>query len=181
MIWTYKLSALLCLLSIVTAAGDGGGYLDGIGYREQALQQAKGALFADEGASGVLYASYGGGTNIFIQGAGLADDPQSNVVAFWNEETNSKFLGSRLTEDDAFLSNTPTGILVYRIPAPHVFMGQPQEALGEENTMRFTVSVQAVHSSNTEWLNCKNSNNCRLIYQRHLTPVLKYVNPPVLY
>jgi hypothetical protein len=41
-----KLSALLCLLSLATAADkEGGGYLDGIGYREQALQQAKGAHF----------------------------------------------------------------------------------------------------------------------------------------
>jgi hypothetical protein len=41
-----KLSALLCLLSMAFAADkEGGGYLDGIGYREQALQQAKGAAF----------------------------------------------------------------------------------------------------------------------------------------
>jgi hypothetical protein len=40
-----KLSALLCLLSMASAAKEGGGYLDGIGYREQALQQAKGAEF----------------------------------------------------------------------------------------------------------------------------------------
>jgi len=32
-----KLSALLCLLGLANAAAEGGGYLDGIGYREQAL------------------------------------------------------------------------------------------------------------------------------------------------
>jgi len=33
------------LMNFATAGGEGGGYLDGIGYREQALQQAKGANF----------------------------------------------------------------------------------------------------------------------------------------
>jgi hypothetical protein len=79
----------------------------------------------DEGASGVSYASFGGGTNIFLQGAGMADDPQSNVVQFYSDEYKQKFLAPRLTEDDAFLSNTPTGTLVYRIPSPHVLMGMP--------------------------------------------------------
>jgi len=62
-------------MNFATAGGEGGGYLDGIGYREQALQQAKGANFQSEGASNVNYASFGGGTNIFIQGVGMADDP----------------------------------------------------------------------------------------------------------
>jgi len=33
----YKLSAILSLLGIAIAGDEGGGYLDGIGYREQAL------------------------------------------------------------------------------------------------------------------------------------------------
>jgi hypothetical protein len=38
MISASRLSALLCLLSLATAADkEGGGYLEGIGYREQAL------------------------------------------------------------------------------------------------------------------------------------------------
>jgi hypothetical protein len=56
----------------------------------------------------------------------MADSPQSNVVQFWSADFKAKFLGPKLTEDDAFLSNTPTGILVYRIPAPHVLMGIPE-------------------------------------------------------
>jgi hypothetical protein len=55
----------------------------------------------------------------------MADDPQSNVVQFFWEEKEQKFLAPRLTEDDAFLSNTPTGTLVYRIPSPHALMGIP--------------------------------------------------------
>lgn len=98
-------------------------------------------MFQEEGANGVGLASFGGGTNIFIQGAGMADDPQSNVVQFYSHKHEAKFIGPGLTEDDAFLSNTPTGTLVYRIPSPHVLMGVPQEGLGLETDLKFTVSV----------------------------------------
>jgi hypothetical protein len=74
---------------------------------------------------GVNIASFGGGTNIFIQGAGMAEDPQSNIIALFSNELEVKFPCPRLSEDDAFLSNTPTGTLVYRLPAPHSIMGVP--------------------------------------------------------
>jgi len=50
-------------------------YLEGIGYREQALQQAKGSKFSSEVAEGVNYASFAGNTNIFIKGHGLNENP----------------------------------------------------------------------------------------------------------
>jgi hypothetical protein len=50
-------------------------YLEGIGYREQALQQAKGANFESEDANGINYASFGGSTHIFIKGGGLEMNP----------------------------------------------------------------------------------------------------------
>jgi len=50
-------------------------YLEGIGYREQELQQAKGKKFTEERPRGVAWASFGGGTNIFIKGVGLAINP----------------------------------------------------------------------------------------------------------
>jgi hypothetical protein len=86
-----------------------------------------------------------------------------------------------LTEDDAFLSNTPTGTLVYRIPAPHILMGTAQENLGLRDVMTFILSVQAVKPDFVEWLNCKNEAKCRLVYHRHMTPILKYIVPPVVY
>jgi hypothetical protein len=92
-----------------------------------------------------------------------------------------KLPAPRLTEDDAFLSNTPTGTLVYRIPAPHVLLGVPQENIGLFTAMTMIISIQAVKPDFVEWLSCKNENNCRLVYHRHLTPILKYLNPPVLY
>jgi len=60
--------ATLCFIHSVqhvTASGEDG-YLEGIGYREQALQQAKGSKFQSEGADGVTMASFGGGTNIWL-------------------------------------------------------------------------------------------------------------------
>jgi len=111
----------------------------------------------------------------------MADDPQSNVVAMFSSDYDREFLCPRLTEDDAFLSNTPSGTLVYRLPAPHVLMGVPSEALGTYNAMTFTVRVQAVKPDFIEWLSCKNTNNCRVVFQRHYTPVLKYISPPVVY
>jgi len=49
--------------------------LDGIGYREQALQTAKTEFFKSENAKGVNYASFNGGVNIFIKGSSLNDEP----------------------------------------------------------------------------------------------------------
>lgn len=86
-----------------------------------------------------------------------------------------------MVEDDEFLSNIPTGTLVYRIPAPHILMKLPQEALGTEQTMSFILSVQAVKPDFIGWLNCKSEGNCRLTYRREYTPVLKYIVPPVVY
>jgi hypothetical protein len=71
--------------------------------------------------------------------------------------------------------------LVYRIPAPHVIMGMPQEQLWDHNAMTMIVSVQAIKPDFVEWLVCKNENHCRLVFIRSLTPVLKYIVPPVVY
>jgi hypothetical protein len=86
-----------------------------------------------------------------------------------------------LTEDDAFLSNTPTGTLVFRIPSPHVLMGVPEDILGEYDAMTMVLSVQAVRPDFIDWLACKSEWRCRLVYHRHYTPVLKYISPPVVY
>ena len=48
--------------------------LEGTGYREQELQQSKGANFATEVADGVEYVSYAGGTHIFVKGQNLGED-----------------------------------------------------------------------------------------------------------
>jgi len=90
-------------------------------------------------------------------------------------------MAPRLTEDDAFLSNTPAGTMVYRIPAPHVLMGMPEDNLSLKNALTFTVTVQAVKPDFIEWLHCTSSNNCRVVFSRWYTPILRYITPPVVY
>jgi len=60
--------ATLCFIHSVqhVTAAEGDGYIEGIGFREQTLQQAKGSFFSSEAGEGVNYASFGGGTNIWI-------------------------------------------------------------------------------------------------------------------
>lgn len=102
--------ALICSISLIVdlnsvQAFDAKqeGWIEGIGYREQELQVAKGTVFASEDANGIPYASFGGGTNIFIKGVEFADNAQSNLVIFDCTETFTKgAIGPKLTEDDAF-------------------------------------------------------------------------------
>lgn len=80
-------------------------YLEGIGYREQELQVSKGTNFASEEPNGVNWASFAGGTHIFIRGFGLEDNPQSNAISFRSEENEQLVIPvPLLTEDDAFNS-----------------------------------------------------------------------------
>jgi hypothetical protein len=94
------ITLLLTLTRSVSAA------LDGIGYREQELQLAKGSAFTSEEPTGINWASFAGGTNIFIKAPILADNAQSNVVLLKCEDIGVTVEAPRLTEDDAFNSNT---------------------------------------------------------------------------
>jgi len=59
--------ATLCFIhSVQHVKAEEEGYIEAIGYREQTLQQAKGSFFQSEDGDGVYYASFGGGTNIWI-------------------------------------------------------------------------------------------------------------------
>jgi len=86
-----------------------------------------------------------------------------------------------LTPDDAFLSPVHNGILVYRIPAPHTLVGVSQESFYRYTTMSFILSVQAVGTEGAKTMRCGNESKCRLTYHRHYTPVLNYMNPPIVY
>jgi hypothetical protein len=92
-------------------------YLEGIGYREQELQVSKGTLFESEEPNGIAYASFAGGTHIFIKGNGFADNPQSNDVILYSRELTMEVPSFALTEDDAFNSNPLIGTISYRLPA----------------------------------------------------------------
>jgi hypothetical protein len=93
-------------------------YLEGIGYREQELQVAKGTKFASEEPNGVNWASFAGGTHIFIRGVGLDENPQSNTISFRSQENDQLVIPiPLLTEDDAFNSQPMLGNIAYRLPA----------------------------------------------------------------
>jgi len=75
------ISDSVCAEPIVLGGGPAStGFLYGIGYREQELQQAKSTTFNAETPSGVGYASYAGYTNIFIEGHDFAKDPDANFI-----------------------------------------------------------------------------------------------------
>ena len=100
-----KILGLLWLTIMLTLTRSVSATLDGIGYREQELQLAKGSNFASEEPTGINYASFAGGTNIFIKAPILADNAQSNVILMKCDQIGITVEAPRLTEDDAFNSN----------------------------------------------------------------------------
>jgi len=69
------------------------------------LQTAKNTKYSSEDATGVLEASFGGGTSIFINGMGFDENPQSNFIWMYSLEWNVLIPAPLLTEDDAFGSH----------------------------------------------------------------------------
>jgi hypothetical protein len=94
-----------------------GMYLEGIGYREQELQVAKGTNFESELPNGAPYVSFAGGTHIFIKGVGLNFSPEKNSVRFTSHEKAISFLAPALSEEDLFNSHPQLGTIAYRIPS----------------------------------------------------------------
>jgi hypothetical protein len=119
-------------------------YLDGIGYREQELQQAKGTIFESETPNGIAYASMNGGTHIFIKSPCLTENPSSNVIVLFSRELNVEFTAPLLTADDQFNSNPALMTLAYRLPSPHELMRVNQHLLDEFSVMNFDLTVKIV-------------------------------------
>jgi len=152
--------ASLCFES-VSATGNADGKLFGIGYREQELQVAKGLNFASESATGVKWASYAGGTNIFIKGDRLSDDPQSNTVVMKSVEFDMEVVAPRLTEDDAFASNPILGTIAYRVPSLEKLYGLPMSFFDQYQTMTFIISIIALDPDlGPITLRCPTESNC---------------------
>jgi len=86
-----------------------------------------------------------------------------------------------LTESDEFLSATQMGMLVYRLPAPHAFLGVPQDALDTFGALHYTLQIVAIKEGNPEPIDCPTAMDCRVRYHRSYTPVFHYLNPPVMY
>jgi hypothetical protein len=160
------------------------GFLEGIGFREQELQQAKGKKFISELPRGVTWSSFGGGTNTFLKGSGLADNPQSNLIVMMSpKDPKWEGLAPKLTEDDAFLSSPDNGFITYRMSAPHVIMNMRENLLDTFDSLTFYVSVTAIKDNEPEVLECdvKLLDRCKIRYYRSYTPVLYYMSPPVVY
>ena len=142
-------------------------YLEGIGYREQELQVSKGSFFESEEPNGVAYASFAGGTHIFMKGVGLADNPQSNDIILYSKEFDMEVPSFALTEDDAFNSNPMIGTISYRLPALDKLFGIPMNLLDQYNTMTFVLSVVSNNDLGSDTMECGTASKCTIVYRKH--------------
>jgi len=178
------ISHVLCALLVATScvsAFSHSFYLNGIGYREQELQVSKGTKFESEASTGVPWASFAGGTNIFIKGVGLADNPQSNDVIFYSHEFEREIPSFPLTEDDAFGSNTLLGMLAYRTPSIEDLFGVPMNTFDQYASLSFTISLISNNDLASDPMACGTASNCVIKYRKDHTPVIYYMMPPVMY
>ena len=151
--------------------------LSGIGYRRHERNIGKDVKFTSSRSEGIRYASYGGGTNIFIRGDDLALDPQSNTIHLYSPVLKTHFPSPPLTSDDSFSSNTPQGLLAYRLPALTDLLGVSQDIINNYQYMVFHLSVKA----EGRLLKCKRPSNCKIYYRLASTPVLYEIRPPIVY
>lgn len=173
----------------LASAADTAPWLLGIGFREQELQVAKGANFAADAPSGIAYASFAGGTHIFIKGTGFASSAQANQIRMdytASDGTTSTLVAPALTEDDAFNSNPEAGLLAYRIPSVATLLQTPEHQLDHIQSVTVELSVAFTSSSAAATVlesRCQSSQTslCKIHYQRRYTPVVFTVNPPVVY
>lgn len=92
----------------------------------------------------MYYASFNGGTNIFIKGPELNENPQSNIVWLRSYEFNNvEIPAPPLDEDDAFNSNPMLGFITYRIPSPHELFGTDAAAFDTYQSLHFYVIIKA--------------------------------------
>jgi hypothetical protein len=109
----------------------------------------------------------------------------NQVLMEWQDggEDTSLYAAPKLTADDEFLSATQLGMLVYRVPAPHTLMGVAMESLSTRTSMKFVIQIQARALGGSVRLACLDGaeSRCTLTYQRHYTPTLYYLAPPVVY
>lgn len=143
---------------------------------------AKGTFFQSEEATGVRYASFGGGTHIFIKGVGLADNAQSNTVVLYSNDFEMDITSTPLTEEDAFNSHPMLGSISYRLPSVDELFGVPMNFLDQYQTMTFYLSIISDDPDlGPIPLECKVKSNCVVIYQKGYTPVVFYISPQVVY
>ena len=109
--------------------------LEGVGYREQELQQARGSSFKSNEANGLPMVSFGGGTHIFIKSHDLHDNALSNIILMKSIQFGTLVKAPPLTQDDAFNSNPDVGSISYRLPDLATLFGMPQTRFDTEEVM----------------------------------------------
>ena len=167
----------LTQISIVHA-----GYLDGIGYRRQELQQAKGAQQAGENPTGIPWASMAGGTHIFIKGAGMADNSQSNIPVLYSHQFDYDLVSLPLSEDDSFNSHASLGHIAYRLPAIDELFALPYSYLDQYDVYEFTLYLYSYDDNGIPHkLRCQNTALCYIKYARITTPKVFWTIPRVVY
>ena len=104
-------------------------------------------------------------------------------MLFRSENPKGEFSGPKLTEDDAFLSSPDNGFVTYRTSAPHVILGLAENMIDTFDSINFVVAVLVVRDTEPVLLECKLDTEawCTIKYQRSYTPVLHYINPPVVF
>lgn len=143
----------------------------------------KTSFFKSEEPRGVLYASFAGGTNIYIKSPSLHDMPAMNVIWFESVEfTGVKIPAPTLDEDDEFNSNPMLGFITYRIPSIPELFDAAEEAFDTNEHLHFYISVKAPDvAGEDQEMQCKNREYCKIRFLKSYTPVVFYLQPPVVY
>lgn len=130
----------------------------------------------------MLYASFAGGTHIFIKGVGLHDNAQSNVIKMESVEFPGQTLTApSLSEDDAFNSHPMLGSIAYRLPSVAALFGLPSEMFDTYTTMSFYLQVENAELGSDSLLQCATKSRCKVRYHKSYTPTVFYLSPPVVY
>ena len=155
--------------------------LKGVGYREQELQIAKGSKFQTEIPEGIPWASFAGGTHIFIDGTGIAEAPTSNQILLESVEFGQTIPAPGLTEEDAFNSNTMLGSISYRLVDIPTLFGMAKKQFDNFHALTFYLTVKSTTIHGEEILECAEKWRCKIVVQKQYTPTIYYLSPPVTY
>ena len=90
-------------------------------------------------SKGIQYASFNGGTSIYIRGNGFTT---TNKIYLKSEVYEKTILAPPLSEEDIYLSSPKHGILHYRLPSLVDLMDVPTEFLKNTQVLNFIVLIE---------------------------------------
>jgi len=84
---------------------------------------------------------------------------------FESSDFEGKIFAPLLTEDDAFTSSPILGSISYRIPSVHTLLNAPDEFINNDAwSYVFWITVMPNMDHGVEELECKDRNNCKIIF-----------------